>query len=482
MKRLFHNLWLRLERASVLKSDSPDTRRRKVTLAVIAIFCCLTGLYTGAHNYISAGLGVDVLLPFLFATIVGAALILFFLTKRFGVLVYAFLVMILCIPVFFQMSTGGFSPPGVVTIIFWALLAPFGALMFQNSRKATWWFLAYLMLVVSALFLDSHFTRFIKSASHGIIILGQGQNIILLSLTIFFTMRYFVNAFQREHARAEGLVVNLQEANGELESTLAELKETQSELVQSEKMAALGKLVAGVAHELNTPMGAIKSTTDLSGRCVANIMETLEKSTTVDEIRNNPKFLASLSALRDGIPATVTASERINKIVTSLKNFARLDQASFQKVDLHEGLESALTLIEHDFAEEISVVKDYGDLPPVACYAGELNQVFSNLLTNAAQTIEGEGTITIRTFVDDEKVHIQISDTGPAMLPEKKQHLFDPGFSRKGQRVKAGLGLFTSYNIIQKHRGQIKVDSMAEIGNTFTIILPMDLEEKVAGE
>jgi signal transduction histidine kinase len=244
-------------------------------------------------------------------------------------------------------------------------------------------------------------------------------------------------------------------------------------------MAALGKLVAGVTHELNTPMGAIKSTTDVSSRCVANILEVLEKSHTVDEIKNNTKLKASLNALQNGVPAAVTASERINTIVSSLKSFARLDEAAFQKTDLHEGLESALTLIEHEFPEEISVVKEYGDIPAVACYAGELNQVFLNLLMNAAQAIQGKGTITMRTFVEKEKVHIQIADNGVAMSPEKKQHLFDPSFSRTGPRVKAGLGLFTSYNIIQKHRGQIKIDSAAGQGNTFTIILPMDLEKTI---
>ncbi len=264
-----------------------------------------------------------------------------------------------------------------------------------------------------------------------------------------------------------------------LEKALRELQETQVQLVQSEKMAALGKLVAGVVHEMNTPIGVIRSAADVSARSVSNIMEVLEKSQTFDEIRNSRKLRGSLKALQNDVPVAIAASERITRIVNSLKSFARLDEAVFQITDLHEGLESILTLLDQDLEGRISVVKEYGEIPLLACYPGELNQMFMNLLTNAVQAIERNGTITIRSFVEKGNVHVQIKDTGIGVSSERIKELFDPSFTKKGHRVKAGLGLFASYNIIQKHHGEIKVESEVGKGSTFTVILPMDLEKAI---
>ncbi|MEE9169689.1 MAG: ATP-binding protein, partial [bacterium] len=167
------------------------------------------------------------------------------------------------------------------------------------------------------------------------------------------------------------------------------------------------------------------------------------------------------------------------RIVNSLKSFARLDEAVFQITDLHEGLESILTLLDQDLEGRISVVKEYGEIPLLACYPGELNQMFMNLLMNAVQAIERNGTITIRSFVEKGNVHVQIKDTGIGVSSERIKELFDPSFTKKGHRVKAGLGLFASYNIIQKHHGEIKVESEVGKGSTFTVILPMDLEKAI---
>ncbi len=165
--------------------------------------------------------------------------------------------------------------------------------------------------------------------------------------------------------------------------------------------------------------------------------------------------------------------------MNSFINFARLDSAGFDKVDVHLGIDNTLTLIQHEIRARTSVVKEYGDIPRIACYPGELNQVFMNLLTNAAQAIEGEGRITIRTLIEKGNVHVQIEDTGVGIPQEQMTGLFDPGFTKKESRVKAGLGLFTSYSIVQKHHGEIKVESEVGKGSTFTVILPMDLEKAV---
>lgn len=257
-----------------------------------------------------------------------------------------------------------------------------------------------------------------------------------------------------------------------------ELVKTQRQLYQAEKMASLGKLTAGIAHEINTPVGVINSTADISARCIVKLEEALAKSEPSREGSDNKGYQKYLQILKDNSQAFQTASERVSKILASLKNFTRMDEADFQKVDIHEGIDSTLTLLEPELGARIEVIKIFGDLPPVPCYPGELNQVFMHLLTNAAHAIQGSGRITIQTFIENEQVNIRISDSGIGISPEQQRHLFDPGFKTEGPRVKTGLGLFTSYNIIHKHRGRIKVESELKRGSTFTVSLPLGLEKR----
>jgi len=356
--------------------------------------------------------------------------------------------------------------------------------MFQNIRKAAWWFIAYLVLFFSVLTLDEYFARFAEvpisfaetGISHTELMFSQITVLILLSIIIFITMRYFVNAFQKEHTRAETLVIDLTQTNDELESTLNELKHTQAELVQSEKMAALGKLAAGIAHEINNPIGALKSTASSSTQCVSKMEQFLEESDRSAEIRNDVKFQNFFKILKDNSVVSAQVSDRLANTVKSFIDFTRLDKAGFDKVNIHQSIDNTLMLIQREIKPETTVVKEYGPIPEIACYPGELNQVFMNLLKNAAHAIEGDGTIKIRTFMEKDNVHVEIADTGIGIPEEHLKGLFDPGFAKKGSRVKAGMGLFTNYNIVQKHRGEIKVESVVGEGSTFTIILPVDLK------
>lgn len=277
-------------------------------------------------------------------------------------------------------------------------------------------------------------------------------------------------------------IAKLEEKNIRLQQLLDELKATQAQLVQSEKMAALGKLVASVVHEMATPLGAMNSAIDISGRSVANITEALQKSRTLDELKNNEKLRGALDALQSNRPVARAASERIFNIVSSLKSFAHLDEATIQETDLHESLDNTLTLLEHGIKDRIRVVKEYGDIPRVVCYPGELNQVFLNLLANAAQAIQGEGTIIIRTSVENGDVKVEIADNGVGIPTEQMPHLFEPSFTKTGSRVKAGLGLFTSFNIVQKHQGTINVRSKVGEGATFSVVLPIDVDPSTLDE
>jgi PAS domain S-box-containing protein len=252
----------------------------------------------------------------------------------------------------------------------------------------------------------------------------------------------------------------------ELESTNRQLRETQSQLVQSEKMASLGNLVAGVAHELNTPIGAIASNADVAKRALEVVRGGVDLSA-------SPRVGKALGILEEVTKVTRDASERVSRIVKSLRNFARLDEAERKKADLHEGLDSTLTLLRHELRGGIEVVKDYGKLPEIDCFPNQLNQVFMNILVNACHAIEDKGKITLTTRLDGEHAVVSIADTGKGIKPEHLSKVFDPGFTTKGVGVGTGLGLSISFRIIQDHRGTISVASEVGKGTTFTLRLPI---------
>jgi signal transduction histidine kinase len=262
---------------------------------------------------------------------------------------------------------------------------------------------------------------------------------------------------------------DLDAKNRELESAMAELRDTQDQLVMREKMASLGDLVAGVAHEVNNPIGAVHSAADASRRGIEILSRHFDEHPS-----DGGRVQKAMTALVENNEVVVRASDRVAEIVRSLKNFSRLDEAEFQKADLHEGLDSTLTLLQHELKGRVEVVREYGDLPRIRCYPNQLNQVFMNILVNAAQAIDGEGTVTIRTHREGDDVVVAVSDTGRG-IPERNQaRIFDPGYTTKGVGVGTGLGLSISYRIIERHRGSIGVKSEPGKGTTFTIRLPIN--------
>ena len=273
--------------------------------------------------------------------------------------------------------------------------------------------------------------------------------------------------------RLEHQAEDLRVKNRELENALHELQTTQDQLMMKEKMAALGDLVAGIVHEINNPIGTVNSSTDVSGRCVNRIEAMLEEGKTTGDVKENPEYQKAIGILKENIQVTLSASDRIATIAKSLKNFSTLDESEYQRTNIHEGIESILTLMENEMRGRISVVKEYGDIPKIECYPGLLNQVFMNLLKNASQAIENSGTIYIKTFKENKNVHVKISDTGKGIPTHEIEKIFDFGFSAVGTRVKMGSGLATAYNIIQKHDGDISVESEVGKGTTFNISLPL---------
>ena len=290
---------------------------------------------------------------------------------------------------------------------------------------------------------------------------------------------YITKPFQPEdlHARI-GVALrigNLQrdlvrERNG-LKQTLAELQEKEVQLVHSEKMAGLGKLVAGVAHELNNPIGFIYANMDHFKRYIGELQKICNAVVLGgEEQERSERTFKTLDRLVDSCS---NGAQRIKQIVLGLRTFSRLDEAERKTVDIHEGIESTLTLLEHHMKERVVVRKDFGNLPQVECFAGQLNQVLMNLLTNAVDAIEGEGEIHLKTWEENGTVNIAVQDSGVGIPEANLKHLFDPFFTTKDVGKGTGLGLSISYGIVEKHGGWIDVESEVGKGTTFTVALPL---------
>ena len=247
--------------------------------------------------------------------------------------------------------------------------------------------------------------------------------------------------------------------NIQLEETLKELKETQVQLINSEKLASLGQLIAGVAHEINTPLASINSNNSILGK----LIKRLENST------ENMALLETFSEINK---IDKEAIKRISKIVTSLKQFVRLDEAEVQSANINKELDLTLDLIRHETKNKIEIIKNYGDIREIKCYPNMLNQVFMNILINACQSIEVKGQIIITTIDDETKLIIKIKDTGCGIRPEHKDKVFQAGFTSKGVGVGTGLGLAITKKIVEKHNGCIDFTSNVGEGTEFIIEIP----------
>lgn len=252
----------------------------------------------------------------------------------------------------------------------------------------------------------------------------------------------------------------LEEAR-KLQAVLDELRATQTQLVQSEKMAALGSLVAGIAHELNTPIGAIASVQQSMARAADKLEAGLAEH--APEAKDARPVARSLAAMRAGNEALQKGAERVEKIVTSLRGFARLDEANLQKVDLHAGLRDTLVVLGAELSEAgVQVDLQLGELPEVTCYPRDLNQLFLNLLRNAVQA--GAKTIVVETRAEGDTVQLDVSDDGEGIPQENLPHIFDPGFTTRGVGVGTGLGLSTCWQIAQRHGGTMTAENRPEGG------------------
>ena len=278
-----------------------------------------------------------------------------------------------------------------------------------------------------------------------------------------------------ENAKAFDEIAKLNETlEARVEERTSELRATQAQLVHSEKLKSLGQLVAGVAHELNNPIGFVHANLQLLDEYIRKLVDA--QSEGGDTERSREAIAKLLARSREG-------TERVKKIVADLRTFSRMDHAELADADLHEEIERTLALMEPRFKNGITIERDYGELPLVRCYAGQLNQVFLNLLMNACDAMEDRGTITIRTRPSPDGVRLEFHDDGPGISEKVKGRIFDPFFTTKPVGEGTGLGLSLSHGIVERHGGQIAVESGPDQGTRFVIDLPrVAVGEPVAEE
>ena len=275
----------------------------------------------------------------------------------------------------------------------------------------------------------------------------------------------------------------MKSTNADLTRTIQALKDAQGQLIQQEKMASLGQLVAGVAHELNNPVGFIYANFPQLEDYVKDLLALIDALLDMPmdegsrELAEQQIKDIDLDFIREDIIELIrsgkSGASRIKEIVFSLRSFSRLDEAELKSVLLEEGLNDTLAILNHQTKGRIKVVKDYQLNQPVMCFAGQVNQVFMNVIYNGIQAISGEGTLTISTRRENEWAIITIEDSGAGIPQDIISKIFDPFFTTKDVGEGTGLGLSISYGIIEKHGGRIEVESEVGKGTKFTIHLKL---------
>ncbi|ADE11539.1 histidine kinase [Sideroxydans lithotrophicus ES-1] len=293
--------------------------------------------------------------------------------------------------------------------------------------------------------------------------------------------------------RVKQRTASLEQANRKLMASNEELKQlnerfesTQNQLLQSEKMASIGQLAAGVAHEINNPVGFVNSNMGTLGKYITSMFRVIDAYAAA-ESGNDGSALEAVARVKqevdfpylvEDIPNLLQESQdglaRVKRIVQDLKDFSHVDESNWQHANIEHGIDSTLNVVNNELKYKAEVVKEYAGLPDVECMPSQLNQVFMNLLVNAAHAIDKQGTITVRTGIKgDDEIWVEVQDTGKGIAPEHINRIFDPFFTTKPVGQGTGLGLSLSYGIVQKHHGRIEVKSEVGKGSTFRVCLPV---------
>ena len=533
---LFNGIDRAIEWITRSHTDSDELRLQKKLLVHAGAMMSLGGIVWGLLTFFNDEVFAS-LFPFGYSIISFLNLGMFRLTQRYQIFRFIHLLNSLMLPFLLLVALGGYVNSGAV--VFWSLVTPLGATLLTGRRQAIGWFVAFLAVVVISALINP-FGREANNLPQILVLVFFVMNVMAPSTLAIVLILYFLN----QKDMAQKLLEQEQEA----------LRESEIMLRQTEKMAQLGTLSAGVAHELNNPAAAVSRSSEQLQPLIVQLLAFQSKlnelaltetqremlqgltdqyhnrgaqpsklnglahsdrehevgtwleargindaweiapglvdldydiggltklasqfdddqfSVVLDWLHNYYMICHMLSGIGEGVG-------RISEIVEALKSYTYLDQASVQEVDIHEGLDNTLTILHDRLQSGITVRKEYGSmLPKIQAHGSELNQVWTNIISNAAYALGGEGEITIRTSHDGDWVVLDIEDNGPGIPPENQSRVFDAFFTTKPPGQGTGLGLNTSYNIVvQQHRGDIKVFS--EPGKTcFQVRLPIDFE------
>jgi signal transduction histidine kinase len=282
--------------------------------------------------------------------------------------------------------------------------------------------------------------------------------------------------------RVEERTSELTQANDKLQDLIHELENSQQQLLQSEKLAAIGQLAAGVAHEINNPIGFVNSNLGVLGKYVQGLIRVIDayerqpagaEGGDIEAIKQEVDYEFLKEDFAQLFDESVSGLARIKKIVVDLRDFSRLGDREWKQADLNQGLDSTLNIVANELKYKAKVIKDYGELPEIECLPGELNQVFLNLLVNAGHAIRDNGEIVIRTRCAEAEVIVEISDNGCGIPAAALPRIFEPFFTTKPVGQGTGLGLALSYGIALKHHGRFEVDSTVGQGTSFRLHLPV---------
>ncbi|WP_426143428.1 ATP-binding protein [Pseudomonas sp. DWP3-1-2] len=295
----------------------------------------------------------------------------------------------------------------------------------------------------------------------------------------FGLMLYDSTDFSQAHEPPSATLEALNTKQLELDQIADKLEKAHIQLLQSERLAAIGQLAAGVAHEINNPVGYVFSNLKTLAGYVEDLLCIIDAVDTVSNLDELRKLKQSLEYdyIRNDVEALIAESEdgidRVKKIITALKDFSHIEEDEFLWVDLHKGLESTLNMVNNELKYKADIIREFAEMPEVQCIASQINQVVMNLLINAAHAIEQFGVITLRCGHEGDWAWVEVQDTGKGIEPQILSRIYDPFFTTKPVGQGTGLGLTLSYNILQKHHGRFEVYSTPGKGSRFRFWLPL---------
>ena len=471
-------LW-RIARIGAGPADTDEVRLQKTLLVASTLLMAPAGILWGAiYLYFDEPLAASIPLSYSAASFVST--IIFAVVHRFRLFRFSQLLFSLFLPFLLMLALGGFANSSAVVL--WSLTAPLGALVFADRRQALWWFLAYVSLVVGGIAMEGY-VRPTNNLPPAVVTVFFMLNISGTSVVVFILLHYFVG--QKNHA-----MMLLGKKHGELDEAYNELKTTQAHLIQSEKMASLGRLTAGIAHEIKNPLNFVNNFSQLSVELAGEVSEELQthREQPVADVLDEVQDL--LDDLKFNAEKINEHGKRADGIVKSMMQHARGGKGERRATDVNALLDEYVTLAFHGMRANtpdfnVTLERAYDDaVGEVEMVPEEISRVFVNVMNNAFYAVHERAltsgdsyvpTVEVRTRRDGDRIEIRVRDNGTGISEAVREKIFEPFFTTKPTGEGTGLGLSISYDIVtQGHDGTLTVESEEGQGTTFVITLPTD--------